>query len=92
MKLDELKNKKVVVTNLDGQDVVLVSLGEKIQALSAVCTHRGCLVEYNAGGQSLDCPCHGSVFDLAGNPTEGPAKAPLPRLNVKIDGDEIKLA
>lgn len=48
-----------------------------VHALSARCTHMGCLVEFNPGERSWDCPCHGSRFALAGDVLEGPATAPL---------------
>jgi Rieske Fe-S protein len=41
-------------------------------AVSARCTHLGCIVSYNDAEGSWDCPCHGSRFAL-----EGPAVRPL---------------
>ncbi|WP_255192317.1 FAD-dependent oxidoreductase [Natronobeatus ordinarius] len=50
-----------------------------LHAVSAVCTHMGCLVEWNDAEASWDCPCHGSRFSPEGNALEGPATEDLPR-------------
>ena len=44
-----------------------------LQAVSAVCTHLGCHVQWNGSERSWDCPCHGSRFDTAGQVLNGPA-------------------
>ena len=45
----------------------------EIHARSAVCPHMGCLVSWNDGEQSWDCPCHGSRFDIDGDVLDTPA-------------------
>jgi cytochrome b6-f complex iron-sulfur subunit len=46
-----------------------------VYAISAVCTHLGCVVNYTS--DQFECPCHGSKFNSAGYVLKGPAKLPL---------------
>ena len=48
-----------------------------LHAVSARCTHLGCIVNWNEAEASWDCPCHGSRFAPDGRVIKGPALAPL---------------
>ncbi len=58
-------------------------------ALSRVCTHLGCLVEYQKDKARLLCPCHAGVYDLAGNVLSGPPPKPLPQFPLRLEGESI---
>ncbi|PSM38228.1 FAD-dependent oxidoreductase [Streptomyces dioscori] len=51
-------------------------------AVSARCTHLGCLVAFNEAETAWECPCHGSRFGVDGGVLQGPAVRPLPRRTV----------
>ena len=48
-----------------------------LTAVSAVCTHQGCLVRFNEPETAWECPCHGSRFAVDGQVLDGPATEPL---------------
>ncbi len=56
-----------------------------VYALSAVCTHLGCITRFLSDENVIACPCHGSRFDLEGNVVHGPAPRPLPWLEMQAD-------
>ena len=66
------------------QGFFVVRRGDKIFALSAICTHRRCKLTVSAD-YSYYCDCHGSTFDPNGRVTEGPATRDLPVLQSYID-------
>jgi cytochrome b6-f complex iron-sulfur subunit len=54
--------------------------------LSMLCTHVCCEWSYMPSNNVINCPCHGSVFDSAGNVLRGPAGSPLPSVELTVDG------
>jgi Rieske Fe-S protein len=60
-------------------------------ALSAICPHKGCLVEWNREEDRLICPCHAAYFDLKGNVLKGPAQRGLQPYTLNRIGDSIYL-
>jgi Rieske Fe-S protein len=65
------------------------SAGE-FKGFSATCTHAGCTVNEVADG-TINCPCHGSKFNLDGSVANGPATSPLEPQAVTVQGDSIVL-
>lgn len=58
----------------------------QLYAISAVCTHLGCIVKRQEDGQFL-CPCHGSVFTADGKVLIGPAPTALHWLEMSLAPD-----
>jgi Rieske Fe-S protein len=75
----------------DRKIVVVQPVAGRFRAFSATCTHQGCTVDNVTGGM-INCPCHGSMFNLDGTVMGGPATEPLPEVGIKVDGDTISLA
>lgn len=63
----------------DGPVGVYCDESGEYHTVSAVCSHLGCLVEWNDGEESWDCPCHGSRFDVDGTVLDAPATDDLPQ-------------
>ncbi|MBI5709270.1 MAG: Rieske (2Fe-2S) protein [Candidatus Eisenbacteria bacterium] len=62
---------------------------ERVVALSAVCTHVRCIVDFDRERRVLVCPCHDGRFDLAGNVLSGPPPRALPTYAVSVRAGEI---
>jgi len=57
----------------------IVRRGEKLFAVSSICTHQNCKLIAEPD-RSFYCKCHGSTFNADGRVTRGPAKRDLPVL------------
>ncbi|WP_313706308.1 FAD-dependent oxidoreductase [Massilia sp.] len=80
--LDGVKPGESRQLELQGQPVAVYRSPEgALHVVSGKCTHMGCALKWNGAETSWDCECHGSRFDCAGKVLEGPALAPLPRLD-----------
>lgn len=74
------------ITPVPEQRLWVYADGDGLFAISAVCTHLGCLVT-RQGDEGYFCPCHGSRFDAHGKVIGGPAPKPLMYLDLSISPD-----
>jgi nitrite reductase/ring-hydroxylating ferredoxin subunit len=81
MKAVEVAGEKICVANVEG----------KYYAIGNVCTHvGGPLAEGTLEGYEVECPWHGSKFDVrSGEPTRPPARRPEPTYEVKVEGNNL---
>ena len=73
-------NKAAVIIHPNEQELV---------ALSAVCTHLGCVVKWSDSKRELFCPCHGGRFDTRGSVLGGPPPSPLVSFKARIEDEYI---
>jgi glycine betaine catabolism B len=80
--------KKVIVGS---QQVLVVNLKGKYYAIGNVCTHMGGPLDRGIlSGHEVECPLHGSHFDVTnGQVKRGPAARPEPVYDVKVDAGSI---
>ncbi len=72
--LDELAPGDGQVTSVGAKQIAVARDREgTLHAVSARCTHMGCIVHWNPAETTWDCPCHGSRFAADGTVIEGPA-------------------
>jgi 3-phenylpropionate/trans-cinnamate dioxygenase ferredoxin component len=81
MKEVEVAGESICVSNVDG----------KYYAIGNICTHvGGPLDQGTLEGYEVECPWHGSKFDVrTGEPTKPPARSPEPTYEAKVEGDNV---
>ena len=83
-----LKNKGGRIYN---DNIIIVHTNsDQYIALSDICTHQGCTVEFN-GSSGFQCPCHGATYALSGAVTGGPAPSPLTHYNTALNGSSLRV-
>ena len=71
--------------------IFIVRRKSKLYALDATCTHLGCTTNWFAEEELIKCPCHGSIFTVAGDVVSGPAPVPLYRVATSLTSEGIIL-
>jgi len=85
---DELAPGEAAILRIDGRNVAGFR-DEKgaLHAVSAACTHMGCILGWNETDRTWDCPCHGSRFALDGSVIHGPAVTALEPVDAKAPAE-----
>jgi cytochrome b6-f complex iron-sulfur subunit len=89
--LEDIPPGSAKVIPLGTRPVIIVhDEGGEVHGFSAVCTHLACVVGWDVGRKIIACPCHDARFSGAtGAVISGPAPAPLPSVDLVVEGDEI---
>jgi Rieske Fe-S protein len=83
VELSDIENGEARIVKLEGQKCgAYRDDSGQLHIVSAECTHLKCMVVWNKGEQSWDCPCHGSRFTHTGKVINGPAIDDLPAYSV----------
>jgi cytochrome b6-f complex iron-sulfur subunit len=84
-------NGSAVVSTTAGQLIVVRTSATAVAALSAICTHQGCTVNYQTSSMLLYCPCHGAEFSLTGSVVRSPATVALKTYSASVSGNIITI-
>ena len=89
-KTSDLADDDIMLVEVGDERIVLSNIGGSFYAIGDVCTHAdGPLSEGDVEGGEVECPWHGSRFDLrTGEATSPPADEAVPRYGVRIEGDD----
>ena len=84
---------RILAKGLSRESYLVIETGPKIAtyAISAVCKHLGCTVNWDKEQNAFICPCHGSQYDDLGRVIHGPARQSLDLKVVVVKNDEVRL-
>jgi 3-phenylpropionate/trans-cinnamate dioxygenase ferredoxin subunit len=91
---DDLGEGEAMKVVVEGHEIALVNLGGgEFRAVDDICSHAHYFLsegEVDAEDRTIECPKHGSVFDLdTGAPHSLPATVPVATYRVKVEGDRV---
>lgn len=89
-KVGDLKPNGSKVFRFGSRPALLLLTAEgEYHAVSAVCTHLGCTVQYRSDMSEIWCACHNGTYGLDGRNISGPPPRPLENFQVHVRGSEI---
>lgn len=88
-KVDDFADWQTKIVAVNGHPIIVVRTPQGFRAFSAICTHLGCIVGWDAARRQIACPCHAGFFDLNGRVVGGPPPRPLPEHGVVVVNNEV---
>ena len=87
----EIAPSSMKAVEVEGEKVCIINTEGNYYAIGNICTHLGGpLDEGTLEGYEVECPWHGSKFDVrTGEPTKPPAARAVPKYEVKIEGNNV---
>ena len=81
--IENMKQETGQILEIDGEKVgVYKDVEGQVFAVKPVCTHLGCILNWNNADKTWDCPCHGSRFDYTGKNINNPAIKDLEKVDI----------
>jgi len=92
-KTTDLADGEMMLVEVGDESVLISNLGGSFYAISDECPHAmGSLSDGEVEGDEVECPLHGSRFNLrTGESLSPPAAEPVARYAVQVDGDDISV-
>lgn len=87
----DIPSSQMKTVEVGGEKICVVNVEGKYYAIGNVCTHEGGpLADGTLEGYDVECPWHGSKFDVrTGKVTNPPADTPEPSYEVKVEGSNL---
>jgi len=91
LRFTELTTDAYLQTETSEEVWVIKHAPAEATVFSSICPHLGCGYNWHAGLEKFICPCHNSVFSIAGKVESGPSPRPLDTLSHKIEDGELSV-
>lgn len=90
-KVGDVAPGETLLVEIGGQAILLVNVDGELYAIDNECTHSGCdLSDGSLDGDTLECECHGSRFNVTTGAVENPpATEDVATYAVRLDGDTV---
>ena len=92
-KKSEIADQSAISVEIEDRQIALFNLGGEIYAIDDSCPHNGGpLCEGSIEGEEVECPWHGSRFNIkTGAVTAPPAAGGVARYNVRVTGEDVEV-
>ncbi|WP_017297257.1 ubiquinol-cytochrome c reductase iron-sulfur subunit [Nodosilinea nodulosa] len=92
--VSQLNQAGVIVNNHTplGAVTVVRDQANQLRAVSPICPHQGCRVDWQANRSEFHCPCHGARFAAGGKVLTGPARSDLPAFSTRVENGNVLVA
>ncbi|HLA93709.1 MAG TPA: non-heme iron oxygenase ferredoxin subunit [Actinomycetota bacterium] len=89
----EVGEGEVLSFSVGARQVAVANVEGDLHGFDDWCSHQQCsLAEGDLDGAIVECPCHGSLFDvITGEAVQGPASDPIDVFEVREEDGELEV-